>query len=102
MKEPTAASEDGIGDLVLCPVCRGHGEGEGDGSGWDGTSMHTPACEFCRGYCEVPEPLSTEPCPMCGWAHHVRIGECGNCGETAESVETARADYERERRGYWP
>ncbi len=40
--------------FVTCPVCHGHGEPQGDGSGWDGASMHTPACDFCAGRGAVP------------------------------------------------
>lgn len=47
-------SDDSLIDWRICPVCGGHGQPQGDGSGWDGASMHTPACEFCDGRGEVP------------------------------------------------
>lgn len=91
--------QSGTTGMVVCPECHGHGAPQGDGSGWDGTSMHTPACDYCGGRLEVAEPLSTERCPACGWTHHDRIGECGNCGETAASIETAIKDHHRDRWG---
>lgn len=46
-------------EWVTCPACRGHGEPQGDGSGWDGTTMHTPACDRCDGMCAVPADTLT-------------------------------------------
>jgi hypothetical protein len=45
---------DDTSQWKLCPECMGHGQPDGDGSGWDGTSMHTPACALCHGQGEVP------------------------------------------------
>lgn len=41
-------------DWRVCPHCHGHGQPQGDGSGWDGTSMHTPACSVCDGRGAIP------------------------------------------------
>lgn len=53
---------------MTCPVCNGHGEAQGDGSGWDGASMHTPACENCGGSLVVPRDAPRSPDgERCGW-----------------------------------